>query len=43
MTNRPVNPDARATGVLCRGQRTRAGYWERYVSMVAPATGTKSK
>ncbi len=27
--NCPVNMDARASAVLCKGRRARAGYWER--------------
>lgn len=27
--NPPVNPDARASAVLCKARWARAGYWER--------------
>jgi hypothetical protein len=32
-SNPPVNPDARASIVPCKGLWARAGYWERYVSL----------
>jgi hypothetical protein len=36
-SNPPVNTDARASAALCKGQRARAGYWERETPMRAAA------
>ena len=38
-SNRPVNADARASAVLCKGRRAGAGYWERWAVALLTSHG----